>query len=297
MSDEERSEEEREPVFQRILVALDASPHSLAALEAAVVLATGVQAELVGLFVKDDNLLRLAGLPFARQQGLYSPEPRPLDEPQIERELRARARRAEHALAALADPAQVPWSFRVVRGAIAAELLAAAAEADLISLGRSGWSPTGRRRVGSTTRAVLSQAPHPALVVRQGAHLKPPIMAVYDGSVLAGSALATAARLAQGKEGELLVLVVADDPAENERLQAQAGDWLRARAIPVRFRQLTEATVSRLLQALKTEGCGTLVLPAETALLRDEALSILVEELDFPMLLIRQTRKHQRLSA
>ncbi len=281
------SGEEREPVFQRILVALDASPHSLAALEAAVVLAADLQAELLGLFVEDADLLRLAGLPFARESGLYSTTPRPLDEPQVERELRARARRAEQALAAMADRAQVRWSFRVARGTISAELLAAAAEADLISLGRTGWSPTGRRRVGSTARAVLSQASLPALIVRQGAHLRLPIMAVYDGSAPAGKALATAARLAQGKAGELFVLVAADAPQETERLQAQAGEWLQARGVAARFRQLTEASVSRLARTLKTEGCGTLVLPAEIALLRDEALATLVEELDFPMLLIR----------
>jgi len=281
------SDEGRGPVFQRILVALDASPHSLAALEAAVALAADLQAELVGLFVEDADLLRLAGLPFARQQGVYSPEPRPLDEPQVARELRARARRAEQALAAAAGRAQVPWSFRVARGTIAAELLSAAAEADLISLGRAGWSLAGRRRVGSTAKKVLSQASRPALIVRQGAHLGLPIMAVYDGSALAGKALAAAACLPQSQESKLLVLVVADDPAETGRLQALAAGWLQAHEIPGRFRQLTEATVSTLVQTLKTEGCGTLVLPAEAALLRDEALSTLVEGLDCPMLLIR----------
>jgi nucleotide-binding universal stress UspA family protein len=281
------SGEEREPVFQRILVALDASPHSLAALEAAVALAADLQAELMGLFVEDADLLRLAGLPFARELGLYSPAPRPLDEPQVERALRARARRAERALAAMADRAQVRWSFRVARGTISAELLAAAAEADLISLGRAGWSPTGRCRVGSTAREVLSQASGSALIVRQGVHLRLPIVAVFDGSALAAKALATAARLAQGKEGELLVLVAADDPDETRRLQAQAAGWLQARGVGARFRQLTEAAVPKLMHMLKTEWCGMLVLPAESALLRDEALTTLVEELDFPVLLIR----------
>lgn len=281
------SDEKREPVFRRILVALDASPHSLAALEAAVALAADLQAELLGLFVEDADLLRLAALPFVRELGLYSAKPRPLNEPQVERELRARARRAEQALAAMADRAQVRWSFRVVRGMISAELLAAAVEADLISLGRTGWSLAGRRRVGSTARTILSQASRPALVVRQGAHLSLPIMVVYDGSALAGKALATAARLSQGKEENLLVLVAADDLAQTERLQTQAAGWLQERGMPAHFRQLTEATVSTLVRALKAEGCGTLVLPAETTLLRDEALATLVEELDFPLLLIR----------
>ncbi|MGB7837261.1 MAG: universal stress protein, partial [Terrimicrobiaceae bacterium] len=53
--------------IRRILVALDASAHSRAALEAACELALGLDAELSGLFVEDINLLRLAQLPFASE--------------------------------------------------------------------------------------------------------------------------------------------------------------------------------------------------------------------------------------
>jgi len=281
------SDEEREPIIRRILVALDASPHSLAALDAAVALASELDAEVVGLFVEDAELLRLAGLPFVRELGLYSAMSRPLEALDVELQLRARARRAEQALAAMAERAHVPWSFRVVRGAIAAELLAAAAEADLISLGRVGWSVAGGRRLGSTTRAVLAQVSGPALVVHQGVQLKPPFVAVYDGSALAGKALAIATRLTEGKDGDLLVLVAADDPDEAVELSAAAADWLETRGVSARFRQLTETAVPRLLSMLKAECCGTLILPAEGTLLRDEALSALVEELDFAVLLIR----------
>ena len=281
------SDEEREPIIRRILVALDASPHSLAALEAAVVLAAELNAELVGLFVQDVDLLRLADLPFVRELGLYSAMSRPVDASQVERELRARARRAEQALAVMAERAHVRWSFRVVRGAIATELLEAATQADLISLGRVGWSVAGRGRLGSTARAVLTQVSSHALVVQQGVQLKPPFVAVYDGSALAGKALAIAARLALDKEVELLVLAAADDPDEAEDLHAAAADWLETRGVRARFRQLTDGTVLRLLHMLRAECCGTLILPAESALLRDEALSTLVEELDFAVLLIR----------
>jgi nucleotide-binding universal stress UspA family protein len=44
--------------IRRILVALDASPHSFAALEAAAHLAAHLEAELFGLYVEDENLLR-----------------------------------------------------------------------------------------------------------------------------------------------------------------------------------------------------------------------------------------------
>ncbi len=50
------NERELEPTIRRILVALDASPHSQAALEAASDLADALKAELVGIFVEDVNL-------------------------------------------------------------------------------------------------------------------------------------------------------------------------------------------------------------------------------------------------
>jgi nucleotide-binding universal stress UspA family protein len=287
MSDARRSDEDQEPIIQRILVALDASSHSLAALEAAAVLAAGLQAELVGIFVEDADLLRLAELPFARELGLYSAASRPLDSSQMERQLRARAHRAEQALAAVAGRAQVPWSFRVARGAIAAELLAAAGEADLISLGKVGWSLAGRRRVGSTAQAILSQFSRPVLFLHHGVRLGPPFVLVYDNSALARKALAIAARLVGGKGTDLLILVAADEPGEAQRLQIQAGGWLQGRGLVARFRELTLAAVPKLTQPLEAQGCGTLILPVELSLLRDEALLALLADLDFPVLLIR----------
>ena len=55
--------------LRRIVVGLDAGPRDRAALEAAAQLAARMQAELVGLFVEDIDLLHLAGLPFAREVG------------------------------------------------------------------------------------------------------------------------------------------------------------------------------------------------------------------------------------
>ena len=58
------NEGQGEVTIQRILVAVDASPPSFAALEAAVELAATLGAELIVLFVEDIALLRLAESPF-----------------------------------------------------------------------------------------------------------------------------------------------------------------------------------------------------------------------------------------
>ena len=72
------SEAKPESSSRRILVVLDASPFGLEALEAAAGLAARLRAELQGLFVEDVDLLRLAGLPFARELA-YSSSQRRLD--------------------------------------------------------------------------------------------------------------------------------------------------------------------------------------------------------------------------
>jgi nucleotide-binding universal stress UspA family protein len=99
-------QEEREPAIRRILVALDASRHSLAALEAAAELAARLKAELAGLFVEDINLVRLAGLPFAREIRYPSATIQQLDSPRLEQELKVQATRMRRALAAAAEQAQ-----------------------------------------------------------------------------------------------------------------------------------------------------------------------------------------------
>ena len=50
---------------RRVLTMLDASRHSRMALQAAVELAREHRAELVALYVEDENLLRSADFPFA----------------------------------------------------------------------------------------------------------------------------------------------------------------------------------------------------------------------------------------
>ena len=78
---------------RRVLVALDASAHSLAALEMALDLAVVSKAELVGLFVEDAHLLRLAESPQARELLYPSAEQRPLTLASMEQRLRLRASR------------------------------------------------------------------------------------------------------------------------------------------------------------------------------------------------------------
>jgi nucleotide-binding universal stress UspA family protein len=281
------NDHELEPTIRRILVALDASLHSLAALDAASELAGALKAELVGIFVEDVDLLHLAGLPFAREVQYLSGADRPLDSPGMERELRIQAEQARQTLAGVAERRQIQWSFRVVRGQVATELLIAAQEADLLALGRASWAATRRVRLGTTARMVVSQAPHWGFLLQHGHAICQPVQLVYDGSAAAKQALATATQLAALIGGQLTVMLVTDAPESGQRLQEEVEARLQAQQIKGDYRQLIKPSAEELARALHMVGGGTLIISADNPLLEDEGLPTLLDAMDCSVVLVR----------
>jgi nucleotide-binding universal stress UspA family protein len=280
---------ERQPelMIRRILVALDASQHSLAALEAACELADALKAELVGIFVEDVNLLHLAGLPFAREVRYLSAVDRPLDSPGMERELRLQAERARQRLAGAAGRRQIRWSFRVVRGQVVAELLTAALEADLLALGRASWASTRRVRLGTTARGVLAQASRPVLLLSQGHAICQPVQFVYDDSSTAKRAVPTAAHLASITGGDLTVMLILDTPEVGQSLQKELDERLQAQQVKGHYHQLVQPSATELAGALHKAGGGTLIINADSPLLQGEGLATLVDAVDCSVFLVR----------
>jgi nucleotide-binding universal stress UspA family protein len=282
------SEERQALTINRVLVALDASPHSLAALEAAVDLAARFHAELAGLFVEDENLLRLADLPFVREIGIFTATRRRIDVAEMERQIRVQGRRIRQALTRSTQRAHVRWSYRVVRGMVLSEVLAAASEADVLVLGQAGWSLIRRGRLGSTARGILPERFGLALILREGTCLGDPLAVVYDGSPPARRALIAADTLRQRSDDHqaLVVLLLAEGRQRAQALQAEAASLMADRDITVRYRSLTSANVLYLVDILQAEGCGTLVVPAQGSVLQDSTLVTLLEHLDLPVLLV-----------
>ena len=126
------------PAIRRVLVALDATDAGSAALEAAVALAAHMEAELAGIFVENEDLLRFAALPFTRETGVPSASSRRLDSTDVERLLKSRAALAEAALVRAAASRRLRWSFSIRRGRVMPELLADADSEDLLTLAREG---------------------------------------------------------------------------------------------------------------------------------------------------------------
>jgi nucleotide-binding universal stress UspA family protein len=267
--------------IRRILVAIDASPQSLAALEAAAELAADLDAELVGIYVEDINLIRLAALPVVLETGEASARTRRLKSSRMDRQLRSQAARAAQAMAVAASRAQVRWSFTVARGSIETELLQAASEADLFILGRAGWS--GKRRLGSTARKLVAAGNNRTMIIERGERLLPTLMTVYDGSDQSKRALDTAISL-----GEYLAVgIVAEDEDQARALQSEVAAILDLLGLKARYRWLVRADTSELANMVRTQEECILILPGESPLLEGKSLPEALDEFECPVLLVQ----------
>jgi nucleotide-binding universal stress UspA family protein len=276
--------EEAEFRIRRILVALDASPQSLAAMEAAVQLAAILQADLEGLFVEDINLFRLAELPFSHEVGSYSARARRINSEDIRRQLHAHAQLARRRMLALAERSNLRWSFRVTRGAITQEIKAAAAKADLLVMGRTGWSR--KYPLGSTARTLVVEHSGNALVLEERVQRHPSILTLFDGSESSHRALLTAASLAKRREGFITVAVQAENSSVARERQKAANVWLRKHGFDARFRWILGDVPESLRKIAQTERC-LVVIPAEVQWQGAASLTDLLEQLQCPVYLVR----------
>jgi len=103
------------------------APGHVARPEAVARFARELQADLLGLFIEDVELLRFAALPFAREVGMASASLLAMSLEGLERQMRAQAELVEAALAAILGPA-AGWTFRVARASPANAVEAALAE-------------------------------------------------------------------------------------------------------------------------------------------------------------------------
>lgn len=278
------------PSIRRITVALDASSRSREIIETAAGLAARLGSELTGLFVEDIDLLRLTELPFVREVGFFSPVLRTVDRMSLERQLRAQAAWMRQMLKETAERFMVPWKFRVARGAVATELLAAGAGADLLILGKVGRSLLKRNRMGSTVRSLLLIRPGLTMILeeKRSQYSGPlPVVVLYDGTDLARKALRAAACLVDEKNTPLKVILLARNEGHADEMEDEIGQICNAQGVKTETRRLFRPTLEKVAGILRTESKGAVVIPCDHQLFSEEALCRLMDEITNHVLVVR----------
>jgi nucleotide-binding universal stress UspA family protein len=269
---------------RRVLVALDPSPHGRAALAEAIALAERQGAEIVGLFVEDEELLRLARLPFAREFGVCDPRGRALEPGGMERRLRAQAMAMRRAMELEAARTRLSWSFRVARGSVAAEVVAAGEQADVIFIGRTR-EQARTTRLGSTARAVLARSSRTVFCVRHRTGSGRAVVAAYDGSDASDHALRTAADLAgPGPDG---VVVLIPGGADAEALTRSALGVLGELGKFARITRIDAPTVTALSETAARLDARAVIIGEGTCGISPEHAEALADALDRPVVIVR----------
>lgn len=97
-----------------VLVTFDTGSISVSSIELAAAIAASEQTRLHGLFVENQDLLRIASLPFTREISFITAEETPTDFDRMQRSLRAMASLFKSTLQQSAQSLQIPWSFDYV---------------------------------------------------------------------------------------------------------------------------------------------------------------------------------------
>ncbi len=138
-----------------VVLATDAGGCSDATVGLAVDIARLIKSRLRGVFIEDEDLLRLSRLPFAREISLTTAEARPLEIERIERAMRAAARQFRQVLEREAHGLKAGWSFDLVRGRLAEIGLRSREEAVCVIVSRAQ----------TRSRATSERAPRRILLV------------------------------------------------------------------------------------------------------------------------------------
>ena len=249
----------------RILVALDAETSNRTTVEAAVRFAEEFQAELVGLFVTETDMLNLASLPLARHLIGHSMTAQTLEAGALERAMRILADQARADLAAAAESRHVKWSFRSVSGSSEEAVVTETMGFDVVMFGRS----RRHRAVAWATRTrcgVLVATPE----VRTG---RPIVLWMDDGD----AAFDIALRLARQSRVKLLILV--PDTGSPERVEDLAHTVATA-GVRGEIRPVSSKTSATAFRELRLAHPGLLIVSRSSPIARHEDFEGFVDNLD-----------------
>jgi hypothetical protein len=248
-------------------------PQSRELLSLGATIASLLQAEIEGVFVEDDRLIRLTGLPFLRELRLESRNEARLDPARLIREWRAIAKQAREVLEDSATRAGLSWSFRVWRGEYDSDLEQFAANSELLLMGSQGALSTHRL---STKAKPSSTATKP---------LK--LGVIFDSGMVEKKLLDTITELGQKPEIELILFLPPDEQVtadETLRIYLSQHDPEQK----ITLIRLTNTEPSSLAKQLKVAACDLLMVSEQSHLLTGPTLKRIREGLPYPTVVVRK---------
>jgi len=197
---------------QSVMLAADVSSYSVTTVNLAVEMAASANTELLCLFIEDEDLLQVTGLPCTSEISLTTGRERPTSIDQMRRSLRSVAQQFKQTLRHEAQALQITWSFDTVRGRVRDISLKPGADVTYTILGQAVSHRQQSRRVHGPRRILLigNDSPHQKhaleMLLRRFAHQKIEVTLVADNPE--SGVLSEIARLIETNDREMKLTVL-----------------------------------------------------------------------------------------
>lgn len=273
-------------LFTSILVALDSSRHSEAALEVAAAIAKALQANMYGLFVQDERWRQLSRLSSSSEVNELTGDIEPLAVNQIEKQIRILEGRIQRRFVQISRKHELSYTWKSVAGNVNDKLLEAAKNADLITIGTGGKTYSGKHRIGSTARTVIEKSNKPVLILQSGLQIAQSVIAVHDGSESSLKGIEFGLSFAEKSKSKLIILEM-NTGEESSNTRKGLKDLLQDSPVNVEIHVLNQINSGTFINIVSRQYGGLLVIPENNRFAKMADLEIILYNLSNPILLMR----------
>lgn len=271
--------------LKEILVALDHSYHSRTALESAALIARLLQADIHGIFVRDDKWLRLSKLPSLIEVDELTGRISSVGGQMIEQEIRSLERTIRRHFELISRQHELSYTWSSAKGVAAEKILEAAKHSDIITIGTRGrsYSKSRSKKIGSTALTVLQTAEKPVLILQKSYTPERSPTVVFDGSKRSVSGLSLASDIAEKNETNLTVIDISE--AFPFKSQGKTLDEELNTSNDAQIVTLKQSDMGRFLFLVNRLQGGILILPKNKRFTKRNVLELILDSAESPVLL------------
>jgi len=226
---------------------------------AATTLAVAVGASIRGLFIKEESMIDLAGLPFARAFTIDSGRETLLSPEMMADAINRHAAQSKRILSSEANKAKVSWSFSEEKGDPHGKINEALAAGDYLVLAGNGHGLSSHKLIkelrsspSDTRGVVITFHKHNS---RSALPTVGPVIAIDDGDEIGADTVTLAARIAEVRNASLHLIAIATTDQKSEQIINRTKELLGSRQTFISHRILPETphTLAAVLMKMKPQ--------------------------------------------
>jgi hypothetical protein len=211
-----------EQTFTRVVLGISHSPLNPSVVRLAADFADMLDIELLGLFIKDADMLASAGLPFIRELNTFENKWSQMDPARLSEDVDLAARRTRRQMAAAVRTPHARLIFETLEGDVVGALAAAVRKGDILIL------PEPQRAQPVLAQTIKRQE-EAAFLARASVLLVPSRLALQRGPVTAivrhsqESGVTAAVTIAAAARADLLIVDIGDEQISTSTIAKLAG--------------------------------------------------------------------------